>query len=81
MATRDGKTADESWRDRADGLVTLAEHEATTVRAMLAFDRSDGMALTIRALGLRDAEELEAVVVHGAPPSLVLRARQRLARR
>jgi hypothetical protein len=47
----------------------------------LAFDRSDGMALTIRALGLRDAEELEAVVVHGAPPSLVLRARQRLARR
>lgn len=46
---------------------------------MLAFDRGDGKAETVRALGLANATALEAVVVHGAPPERVARVRRSLA--
>ena len=62
------------------GLARLSPAEVLAVQGLLAFDGSEGKRTTVRALGLKSAEELEDVTVHGAPPALVEKARQKLAR-
>jgi hypothetical protein len=80
MADQNGKTADESWRELPDGIARLNAGEAREVRALVAWDRSPGKSAALTALGLSTGEELDAVVVHGAPALLVDVVRTHLAR-
>ena len=81
MADQNGKAIDaEDWRDLPDGVVRLNADEVREVRALVAWDRSPGKTAALVILGLSSGEELDAVVVHGAPALLVDVVRTRLAR-